>query len=668
MKKQFFIISALVLFAIAAQAGITTYTFTSIQWASKVDATQTDGQTDGWICEQAASEYNAGRTDAQGALNSAGVSVKTGTSGAGALSIVSFQQVRQVTFNFCLNSSRGKGVIYVQVGNSPWDSLVINRPATSGSGIYNRDSTLIIPNNPSGKIRFRITCTENAINLNSITIRAQNGGSSVFTTDTYQLVTDVNQLQDSDQVIFGVADGVSNRIMGYFDESVSQNNIHSIVGRYSADRTQVEPNDEAIYTLRKTLLNGETAYLFKDEIRYEEAYLVASGGQSKNRLALWVNPSDAKSYGNYGYWKIQISPEGVATVCSQGTSLGRYIQYNATNTPTLFGCYAQPGMQTNICLYRRVAALGDEKAIIAPISSFGTVLLNEGIAQADHTVRVQANRLNADIQASMVSGANFSLNKSLLDRDGEDLVIHFSATAVGQYTDTLVLTGDSIVTRVAVHARVAAPMTIAEASHQAEYTEIHLLPVQVTKKYDTYIYIRDTTGCMLIYDNGNGAGGRYGSGVKKGDWLTDVAGRSRNYFGVPELTPTAAFKIGSNTECLPDSNFVQLDSADVCRYVVLDSAMVVSDSSLIWKGKTYLYSDTFQYGTLTQNAPSRIEAIVSYDWNKTNLHIISQVLKGSTALEETSIKADMPRKYIINGRVYILHNGMVYTPTGQRFK
>ena len=35
--------------AMAVRAGEVTYTFTSVSWASKVDATVCDGKTDGWV-------------------------------------------------------------------------------------------------------------------------------------------------------------------------------------------------------------------------------------------------------------------------------------------------------------------------------------------------------------------------------------------------------------------------------------------------------------------------------------------------------------------------------------------------------------------------------------------------------------------------------------------
>ena len=114
MKKYLFCL-LLVLSPLALMAGITTYTFTSVSWGSKVGSTVCDGTTDGWVSDKDASDYSSGYTDAQGRPYSKGVSVKTGTTGAGATSVLEFADVRRVTFNFCQNASKGRGVIYVQV-------------------------------------------------------------------------------------------------------------------------------------------------------------------------------------------------------------------------------------------------------------------------------------------------------------------------------------------------------------------------------------------------------------------------------------------------------------------------------------------------------------------------------------------------------------------------
>lgn len=298
------------------------------------------------MCNKEAYDYQVGYVDAQNCVYGRGVSVKTGTSGAGATSIVTFEEVRSVDINFCQNASKGKGSIFVQIGENTPHELIINRPPKS-IGQYNRDTTIQISVAETGKIRFWINCSENAININTISIHS----ASEFDREVYKLVTDVNQLQDLDQIIIGVHDAEINHIMGYFDESISQNNIHAIGGKYSEDRTYVAADDDAIYTLHLTELDGKAAFYIEDNIRYEGAYLVASGGQTKNKLALWDKLYDSGTYGNYGYWDISVDSTGKAIIMNLGNSLGKYLQYNVGNHPALFACYAEPN-KIPICIYR----------------------------------------------------------------------------------------------------------------------------------------------------------------------------------------------------------------------------------------------------------------------------------------------------------------------------
>ena len=618
--KRFFIFSILYWIPLYLLAGVTTYTFTSVKWASKVDATVCDGSTDGWVCDKEATEYAEGRLDAEKRLYSKGVGVKTGTSGAGATSVLAFEDVRRITFNFCQNSSDGRGVIHVQVGSNEPQSIVVNKPAASGEGVYNRDSIVTFSTPESGKIRFWVDCTKNAIYINSISSRSSTGGSSVFTMDTYQLVTDEALLQDSDQVIFGVfKDGV-NYIMGYFDEWESANNIHAIKGRYSSDRMQVEPDERAIYTLRIADLNGQKAYVFQDELRYEEAYLVASGGQTKNRLAVWTDVVDSKTYGNYGFWTIQIENGGEAVITNLGNSKSKIIQYNASNSPTLFACYADRS-QTPVCLYRRVEAMGDVAAIVAPFVNFGTTIEPTGT----RTIEVNANKLTEDISATLTDGSVFRLSADVLDRDGDRLTVSFDAPEAGNFIDTLVLKSGDVETRVAVVLHRIQPMHIAEAVVQPDYPTVYLNEVTVTKKYDNYIYVRDETGSMLLFDRGNGeTGKRYGADVKAGDPLTGVTGRYINYFGVPEISPSEQFKIGKNAEVEPEKAPKTVDSIDVCRYLVLDSAVVKGWTELTYNGKSYAVDNKFNLPSFIKDIPTRIYVIVSYDHDVVTLYIVKQ--------------------------------------------
>lgn len=657
------------------RAGVTEYVFTSASWASRVGAEVCDGVSDGWHCDQAATDYSAGYTDAQGRRYSQGVSVKTGSSGAGATSVRSFTHVRQMTLRFCQNSSKGKGVFYYQVGANPYDSLIIRKPAVSGTGVYLRDSVLTLSVPQTGTIRFWVRCTENAINIHSLTIRAEEGGSTPFTTATYRLVTDVAQLQDSDQIIIGVHQPGVPYVMGYYDESVSQNNIHAIRAAYSPDRTTVAADDDAIYTLRRTTLDGETCWYIQDELRYEEAYLVANGGRTKNKLSLWTTLTDSKTYGNYGYWDIQVSADGEAVLMNRGNSLGRYLQYNAQNSPTLFGCYASQGAQTPVALYRRTEALGDTTAIVAPLVNFGTVVTNGSESLSGcRDMEVNANRLTADIEVSLKHGAPFSLTvqhllATSLDRDGDVLTVCYEASAPGHYVDTLLFRSGEVVEQVAVMLTVVQPMTVAEAVHRPDYTQTYLGEVEVTRKYDMYIFVRDETGSMLIWDGGNGATGkRYGAGLKNGDRLQGVCGRMRNYYGVPELAPTQAWTVVTGGTAEPEETLLPIDSADVCRYIRLQDVVVENESV-----GGLAVSDPFAVqGGVVENRTCTLDAIVMISWDALQLwvvqqHVLPTGIDYTPSSDQDSATSTQPqvRKVLRDGELLLLHDGHTYHITGQ---
>ncbi|MBO5673809.1 MAG: hypothetical protein J6S09_05910 [Paludibacteraceae bacterium] len=647
-------------------AGITTYTFTSKDWKSQVNATTCDGKTDGWVCDQEAYEYSDGRTDAQNRIYSRGVSVKTSTSNAGATSVVTFEEVRGIDINFCQNASKGKGSIFVQVGENTPHELVINRPQKN-MGQYNRDTTLQIATAETGKIRFWVTCTENSININTLSIRSNNGGSSPFTTDTYQLVTDISQLQDSDQIIIGVQDPTVNNIMGYFDEAVSSNNIHAIRGKYSEDRMQVAADDNAIYTLHKTELNGEVAFYIEDNVRYECAYLVANGGQTKNKLALWDKLYDSKTYGNYGYWNINIAQNGEATIMNLGNSKGKYLQYNASNNPPLFGCYAELS-QTPVCIYRRVEALGDTMAIVAPLTNFGTVLLRSGEASGSQTIQVNANRLTEDISVVLKHGAPFHLSTTTIDRDGGNLTISYQATEAGNFVDTLVFSSGDITCQAPVMLRAIAPATVSQAVQSADFETVYLDSVVVTKKFDSYIFVRDHTGSMLIYDTGDGAGKRYGAGLANGHVLRQVVGRFRNYYGVPEISPTQAWNVETNKiTCLPEEITTIVDSADVCRYVRLTD-VVIDEQNIATAPQINPVTvvDAFNTGIIT-TLTTQLDAIVMWSWNALELWCVSQEVTEETGTDNiTTNNNPTIRKAIIDNQLVIYIDNDLYSILGTK--
>ena len=156
-------------------AGITTYTFTNPQWASKQGTVACDGKTDGWISDKDGTEYNSSYQ--------IGVKVTAQGTGAGATSVQSFTNVRRLTINYA-TTTKGQGSIRVQIGeNSPIDSLfTLSNP-------HNRDLTIVLPEEQTGKITFIVNCTKNSIFLNSISIRSAEGASPEFTQSAFRLGT-----------------------------------------------------------------------------------------------------------------------------------------------------------------------------------------------------------------------------------------------------------------------------------------------------------------------------------------------------------------------------------------------------------------------------------------------------------------------------------------------
>ena len=158
-----------------------------------------------------------------------------------------------------------------------------------------------------------------------------------------------------------------------------------------------------------------------------------------------------------------------------------------------------------------------------------------------------------------------------------------------------------------------------------DHAVVYLNDVIVTKKYDNYIYIRDETGSMLLFDRGDGQSGkRYGADVKAGDPLSGVTGRFINYFGVPEISPSEQFRVGQNQEVLPEQAPEIIDSIDVCRYLVLDSAVVTGWTSLTYNGQEYAVSNKFNLPSFDLNVPTRTFVIVSYDYDVVTLYIVRQ--------------------------------------------
>ena len=270
--------------------------------------------------------------------------------------------------------------------------------------------------------------------------------------------------------------------------------------------------------------------------------------------------------------------------------------------------------------------MGDIEAIVAPFVNFGTTIETSGA----QTIQINANRLTQDISVTHTNPEVFTLSADLLDRDGDNLTVSYDLSAqaeplAGIYADTLVFTSGNVRAEAIVLLHLLRPLTVEQAVRSDDHAEVYLNPVVVTKKYDNYIYVRDNTGSMLLFDRGDGeTGKRYGADLKAGDQLSGVTGRFINYFGVPEISPSEQFKVGQNTEVMPEQAGETIDSTDVCRYMVLDSAYVTSWTSLTYRGREYAVANKFKLPSFDTDCYTRAYVIVSYDHDLVTLYIVSQ--------------------------------------------
>ena len=189
----------------------------------------------------------------------------------------------------------------------------------------------------------------------------------------------------------------------------------------------------------------------------------------------------------------------------------------------------------------------------------------------------------------------------------------------------------------------------------------------MTKKYDSYIFIRDTTGSMLIYDTGDGEGKRYGAGLKQGNVLRRVVGRFRNYYGVPEIAPSQAWSVESKmVECQPEV-ITQLDSTLVCHYVRIEDAEITEGNLLSIAAITsVLVEDKFDMGLQVGSFVS-VDAIVMMLWDELQLWCVAQDSLPSD-VQDVEYVHDGMFKFVRDGQLVIVCDGVEYNALGQMIR
>jgi hypothetical protein len=116
---------------------------------------------------------------------------------------------------------------------------------------------------------------------------------------------------------------------------------------------------------------------------------------------------------------------------------------------------------------------------------------------------------------------------------------------------------------------------------------------------------------------------------------------------------------------LPEQAGAVIDSADVCRYMVLDSAVVNGWSDLSYKGKNYAVTNKFNLSSFDTDVPTRTYVIVSYDYNVVTLYIVKQERYATQGIENAE-SATKARLILRDGVVFVQTENGIFTLQGEK--
>lgn len=150
------------------------FTFSSKSWGDS---------TSSWTSGKAGNE-----------LQTQGLQVTSGTSGANATTKASYTNVSSVVVTYSTNASKGAGSVAIQIGSNASNSQSV----TTSGGTSDRDLTYNISPNQTGTVKITVTCTANSIYIRSIKIYYQTAQNVNYpTTPETQAITWSNYFLDN---------------------------------------------------------------------------------------------------------------------------------------------------------------------------------------------------------------------------------------------------------------------------------------------------------------------------------------------------------------------------------------------------------------------------------------------------------------------------------------
>ncbi len=252
-----------------------------------------------------------------------GVQITTGTSGASAISPISYKNVSKVTLSYCTNADKGAGSVDIKVGST---SLTPASEITKTGGAALRTIEYTATSPLDGKITITVTCTTNSIYINGVLIELNDDTPAFNPTTDYEVfekVTDVSDLRENDKILLiGMKGENDYLVMGSQDTYVRTANSISLTNDNTVANISEHNNYEVV-----TLTGSSNEWV----LNVTGGYLYPASDSHHNLQTTETLDDNSK-------WTITIN-NGFANIICNGTYSNDQINmYYSGNTTPRFSC------------------------------------------------------------------------------------------------------------------------------------------------------------------------------------------------------------------------------------------------------------------------------------------------------------------------------------------
>lgn len=317
------------------------------------------------------------------------------------------------------------------------------------------------------------------------------------TLTTYNLLTDVNNLNAGDKIIIAAAG------YDYALSTEDRGNNRGAVAITKSETTVTFGDDVQILTLEAGTVDGTFA------LNTGSGYLYAASSDSnhlKTKTTLDAN----------GSWSVTVDSNGVASLTAQGSNTRNLLKFNNSNSPKIFSCYSSG--QADVAIYYLDGVEPDYLTVSTDTISF--------TAEGGEETFIVSKNFEAEVSVTcdnslfaITPGENGSYTVTAPKNETTEEITGTITVTAGEFTKTIAVTQEAVPVE-------AEEITIAEFIEKADTTTEYKLTGTISNVVNTTygnFDLTDASGTIYVYGLYSPKGeNKYWStaGVKAGDVIT----------------------------------------------------------------------------------------------------------------------------------------------------